>query len=74
MAKAKKTNDAAAASTVTADNVFTYGDKKYRAIKGTNLPMPNGAVKMTAADIATDTAAQKYLVENKCSCIEEVIE
>ena len=74
MARTKKTNDTAPEATaVTADNVFTYGGKQYRAIKGTCVPLPNGAVKMTAADIATDEATQKYLVENKCSCIEEVI-
>lgn len=70
MAKAKKTNDAATATT---ENVFSYRGKKYKAIKGADIPMPNGSMRMTAADIAADEATQKYVVENKCSCIEEVI-
>jgi hypothetical protein len=57
-----------------ADNTFTVDGKKYKAIKSANVPMANGAVLMSAADIASDEKAQKYLVENKCSCVEEVIE
>ena len=71
--KTKKEKTASTDAPVTTDLSFTHGDRTYKVIKGATVPMPNGAVKMTAADIAAETSVHKYLVENKCSCIEEVI-
>jgi hypothetical protein len=56
------------------ENTFEYGGKKFKALRAASIPLADGAMKMTAADIVVSAEAQKYLVENKCSCIEEVIE
>jgi hypothetical protein len=56
------------------ENTFEFGGRKFRALRAASVPLADGSMKMTAADIVVSVEAQKYLVENKCSCIEEVIE
>jgi phage gp45-like len=53
---------------------FEHEGKKFKVTKGAIIKFDSGSQTLTAADICTSTAAQKYLVDNKCSCIEEVIE
>lgn len=60
--------------TAIAVNQFEYNGKKYSVSKGASVPGANGVVVMTAADICADIVAQKYLVENGCSCVSEVTE
>lgn len=67
---AKKKDEAATLET----NQFEYEGKKYNVLKGAVVPLANGAVTLTAADICVTAEAQAYLVANGCSCIEEVIE
>lgn len=72
MAKSVKLKPAEKADTSALQ--FGYQGKKYNVTKGAKLPLGNEPVTLTAADICADEAAQKYVVENKCSCIEEVVE
>lgn len=58
----------------TVNNQFEYGDKKYNVLRGCIIPLSDGSVTLTAADICIHAEAQKYLVENKCRCIEEAID
>lgn len=60
--------------TATGSNQFKYGEKKYNVLRGCVIPLFDGSVTLTAADICVHTEAQKYLVENKCGCIEEAID
>lgn len=76
MAKTFKTKSAAKpdeAAAPAADSSFQFGGKKYKVTKGARVPLANGAMTLTAADIAVSEEAQKYLVENNCNCIDEEI-
>ena len=53
---------------------FEHDGKKYLVTKGAVIRFQAGIQEMSAADIAVSPEAQKYLVENACSCIEEVTE
>lgn len=55
-------------------NQFELDGKKYNVLKGAVVPLANGAVELTAADICVTAEAQAYLVANGCSCIQEVTE
>lgn len=56
-------------------NQFEHDGKKYNVHRGAHVPRATGgSEKLTAADICVDKEAQQYLVENNCSCIEEVTE
>lgn len=54
------------------EHTFEYDGKTYRITKGAHVPTTSGTVLMTAADIAVNADAQKYLVDHKCSCVEVV--
>jgi len=72
----KKTSAAATeeAAAPAADNTFEYAGKKYKVTKPTVIRFVTGPTELTAADICTSLEAQQYLVEEKCTCIEEVVE
>jgi hypothetical protein len=73
MAKINKNNKPAPDATGSLLS-FEHNGKKYNVLKGANVPLANGVELLTAADICISTEAQKYLVENGCSCIEEAAE
>lgn len=76
MAFFKKKKETPAAESKPADtlNQFKYNGKQYNVLRGAVVPREaGGSDKLTAADICVDTEAQKYLVENGCSAVEEVV-
>lgn len=68
----KSTKNKPAEKTDTSVLQFEYQGKKYKVIKGAKLPLGNEPETLTAADICGHAEAKKYVVENKCSCIEEI--
>jgi hypothetical protein len=53
------------------DNGFQYQDKIYKVVLHAVIIPDLG--KRTAAEISVDEEAQKYLVENKSTAIEEIV-
>ena len=78
MAKAKKTitmemQGEAGEKEVTAAPTFQYNGKEYKVVKGGFVPINETLQKLTAADIAASPEAQKYLVDEGSTFVQEVI-